>query len=65
MRSEALKRAQKKYYEKIKHTPKYRLKVKLYHKKLKERYKTDEEYRNKKKEYQKEYYKNKKDKNNL
>lgn len=56
VRTEALKKAQKKYYEKIKHSPKYRLKVKMYQQKLKKRYKEDEEYRNKKKEYQKNYY---------
>ena len=53
VRSEALKKAQKKYYEKIKHSPNYRLKVKLYQQKLKTKYKEDEEYRNKKKQYQK------------
>ena len=56
MRSEALKKAQKKYYEKIKNTENYKLKVKEYQKKNKERYKTDEEYRTKKREYQKRYY---------
>ena len=60
MRTEALKKAQRKYYEKIKHTPAYRLKVKLYQVNLKEKYNTDEVYRNKKREYQKKYYYNKK-----
>lgn len=62
MRSEALITAQKRYYEKIKNTDKFKLKVKQYNEKQKEKYKNNSEFREMKKIYQKNYYKNKKNK---
>ncbi len=56
MRSEALKKAQKKYYEKNKNTEKYKSKVKEYQAKNKLKYNTNEDYRKKRQEYQKNYY---------
>lgn len=65
MRSDSLKKAQKKYYEKTKHTQAHKERIKKYQIKMKERYRTDEEYRKKKQEYQKKYYIKKKEKNKI
>ena len=62
MRSQALVNAQKKYYDKIKNTDTFKLKVREYNEKQKEKYKNNTEFRENKKTYQKNYYKNKKNK---
>lgn len=59
-RSEALKKAQKKYYQKIKDLPEYKEKIKQYQEKSKLKYKNDEEYRKKKQKQSREYYYKKK-----
>ena len=60
MRSKALIKAQKKYYEKNKTTDNFKEKVLIYNMNQKKKYHENKEYREKKKEYQKNYYNNKK-----
>ena len=60
MRSESLKQAQKRYYEKNKNTIVYQNRLKSYREKNKLRYSTDENYREHRRAVQRLYYKNKK-----
>ncbi len=58
VRSEALIKAQKKYYERIKHTPEYKEKLKISSIKNYEKFKNNEELKQKRNEYAKQYYQN-------
>jgi len=60
VRTDALKRAQVKYYQKIKDTTDHKNKVKKYQEAIKVKYNTNEEYRKKKQKQSLEYYYNKK-----
>ena len=60
VRTDALKRAQVKYYQKIKDTAEHKNKVKKYQEAIKVKYNTNEEYRKKKQKQSLEYYYNKK-----
>jgi hypothetical protein len=61
-RSESLKKAQLKYYEKIKDTDEFKNKLAIYSKTYYNNKKQDEEWIAKRKEYLKEYYNIKKNK---
>lgn len=61
-RSEALIKAQKKYYEKIKHTEAYKMKLKETTKRNYEKYKNDDELKKRRCEYAKSYYEKNRDK---
>tara|TARA_R110002167_G_scaffold198187_4_gene401243 strand:+ start:7264 stop:7512 length:249 start_codon:yes stop_codon:yes gene_type:complete len=56
MRSEALKKAQKKYYEKVKNTEEYKSSINKSIKKYYDRIKHEEGYLEKRREYSKNYY---------
>lgn len=58
VRSEALIKAQKKYYERIKHTPEYKEKLKISSIKNYEKFKNNEELKQKRNDYAKQYYQN-------
>tara|TARA_R110000803_G_scaffold23930_2_gene58264 strand:+ start:475 stop:696 length:222 start_codon:yes stop_codon:yes gene_type:complete len=59
-RTNALKVAQAKYVNKIKHNEEYRIKRRLYSKKYYEKIKNNEEFKEKNRLYSKQYYDNKK-----
>ena len=61
-RSESLKKAQLKYYEKVKDTDEFKNKLAIYSKTYYNNKKQDEEWVAKRKEYLKEYYNIKKNK---
>ena len=60
-RSDALKKAQKKYCEKIKDTPEYKEKLKINGKLNYQRYKDNDELKTHRNEYAKIYYQNNKE----
>lgn len=56
MRSDAMKQAQRRYYEKIKNTTHFQAKQKEYRQKNNIKYQTDDEYKEKRNLYNKMYY---------